>query len=185
MGFEVITKAEARGDSRPVTHEEFQRLATEGQKQLDKFAADKSPTTGLNQHWDSIKAEAHGEVLKSWGGATFDSHTGKALPQGADAYAITVKGKGSETVSVKEGASAAEFGAAMDKAKAQFGSILERQSHYLGVFHDDENHRIDIDPVLVVTKRSDVDTIGAASHSIGGAYNFKDGNGYWPPHVGK
>jgi hypothetical protein len=51
------------------------------------------------------------------------------------------------------------------------------------VFHDDENHRIDIDPVLVVTNRADVDTIGAATHAIGGAYNFSDGNGYWPPHV--
>lgn len=122
-------------------------------------------------------------MLKPWGGATIDSHTGKALPQGANVWAITVKGKGSKTVSVREGASAEEFGAAMDKAKAQFGPVLERQSHHLGVFHDDENHRIDIDPVIIVRKRADVDTIGAASRSIGGAYHFKSGDGFWPPHV--
>lgn len=180
--FKVITATQARGDSRPVSHDEFQRLARVGQSQLDEFARLKSPHTGLDEHWSKIKSESYAEVVKPWGGATIDSHTGKALPQGANAYAITVK-SGQQTVSVHEHATEVEFSSAMDKAKKQFSTILQRQSHYLGVFHDDENHRIDIDPVLVVTKRSDVDTIGAASHSIGGAYNFSDGNGYWPPHV--
>lgn len=181
--FPVITAAQARGDSRPVSRAEFQRLAHVGQAQLDKFASDSTPHAGLDQHWAKIKSESYAEVIKPWGGATIDAHTGKALPQGANAYAITVKGIGSKTVSVHENATEAEFNAAMDKAKSQFSKILQRQEHHLGVFHDDENHRIDIDPVLVVTKRSDVDTIGAASHAIGGAYNFSDGNGYWPPHV--
>lgn len=181
--FPIITKAEARGDSRPVSHAEFQRLARIGQAQLDKMATDASPTTGLTKNWSALKRETYEEVLKPWGGATIDSHTGKALPQGVDAYAITVKPKGLETVSVREGATAAEFNAAMDKARQQFGPVLERRDHYLGVFHDDDNKRIDIDPVIVVTNRADVDTIGAASRSIGGAYNFADGNGYWPPHV--
>lgn len=181
--FPVITAAQARGDSRPVSRAEFQRLAHVGQAQLDKFASDSTPHAGLDQHWAKIKSESYAEVIKPWGGATIDAHTGKALPQGANAYAITVKGIGSKTVSVHENVTEAEFNAAMDKAKSQFSKILQRQEHHLGVFHDDENHRIDIDPVLVVTKRSDVDTIGAASHAIGGAYNFSDGNGYWPPHV--
>lgn len=182
-GFRVITKAQARGDSRPVSHDEFQRLAQIGQKKLDAFSAHSAPHIGLDQNWDKIKMESYAEVRKSWGGATIGAHTGEALPQGANAFAITVKGKGVKPVSVHEHATEAEFSAAMDRAKQEFSSILQRKSHYLGVFHDDENHRIDIDPVLVVTKRSDVDTIGAASHSIGGAYNFSDGNGYWPPHV--
>lgn len=71
----------------------------------------------------------------------------------------------------------------MDEAKTRFADILQRQTHFLGVFHDDDNGRIDIDPVLVVPKSSQVETIGAASHAIGGAYNFRDGLGYWPPHV--
>lgn len=179
-----ITAAEARGDSRPVSREEFHRLAAEGRKQLADFEARSSPHTGLDEHWDTIKVNAYHEVGKSWGGATIDARTGVPLPQGANLFAITVKA-GHQTVSVPEGASRAEFSAAMDEAKKRFGPILERESHYLGVFHDDEHRRVDIDPVLVVRSRADVDTIGAASHSIGGAYNFSDGNGYWPPHVGE
>ena len=86
-------------------------------------------------------------------------------------------------MSVSENATREEFDAAMDVAKEKFRPILEREGHHLGVFHDDVHERIDIDPVIVTPNRADVDTIGAASHSIGGAYNFRDGNGYWPPHV--
>lgn len=181
--FPVITKAQARGDSRPVTHEEFQSLARTGQRQLNGMADNASATTGLDQHWTKIKAESYAEVRKPWGGATIDSHTGKALPQGANAFALTVKGVGVKTISVHENATEAEFNAAMDQAKKAFGPALKRVGHHLGVFHDDENHRIDIDPVIIVTNRKDVDTIGAATHAVGGAYNFSDGNGYWPPHV--
>lgn len=184
--FKVITKAEARGDSRPVSLEDFHSLARVGRIQLHGFQSNRSPTTGLNERWNKVKDEAWDEVGKPWGGATIDAHTGHALPQGANKFAITVKGgseAGLQTVSIHEGASRAEFDRAMDRAKRTFSNVLERESHYLGVFHDDEHHRIDIDPVLVVSKREDVDTIGAASHSIGGAYNFSDGNGYWPPHV--
>lgn len=180
--FKVITADQARGDSRPVSAEEFQRLARVGQSQLDQFAKNKSPHTGLDQNWDAIKVESYAEVTKSWGGATIDAHTGKTLPQGENKYAITVK-SGLETVSVSETASKQEFDAAMNQAKSQFSSILQRESHYLGVFHDDDAGRIDIDPVLVVSKSKDVETIGAASHAVGGAYNFRDGLGYWPPHI--
>lgn len=182
-GVPVITAAQARGDSRPVSHDEFQRLAREGQKQLDGFKSNGSPHTGLDQHWDQIKTDSFNEVQKPWGGATINSHTGQALPQGANKFAITVKDVGAKTISVPENATRTEFDSAMDLAKSRFSHVLQRQDHHLGVFRDNDNNRIDIDPVLVVSKRSDVDTIGAATHAIGGAYNFKDGNGYWPPHV--
>lgn len=94
-----------------------------------------------------------------------------------------MKDKGVDTVSIPIGASREEFDAAMDTAKQRFGEILQREQHHLGVFRDDDLGRIDFDPVLVVSKRVDVDTIGAATRAIGGAYNFSDGNGYWPPHV--
>lgn len=179
----IITAGEARGDSRPVSAEEFQRLAKIGQSQLDTFKRNASPIKGLDDNLDKLKADTHKEVQQEWGGATIDSHTGKALPQGANKYAITVKDQGVETVSVKIGASKEEFDAAMDTAVERFRPILEREGHHLGVFRDDDVGRIDFDPVIVVNNRADVDTIGAASRSIGGAYNFNDGNGYWPPHV--
>lgn len=181
--FQTITKAEARGDSRPVSHEEFQRLAADGQSRLDKMAANSSPHAGLDKHWDELKASTFDETKKSWGGATIDSHTGQVVPQGANKFALTVKAPGLDTVSVPEGASRAQFDKAMDLAKTRFSAILQREGHHLGVFHDDEHNRIDFDPVIVTSKHSDVETIGAATRAIGGAYNFKDGNGYWPPHV--
>lgn len=179
----VITVAEARGDSKPVTRAEFQRLASIGQGKLDAMSANASPIKGLDDNWGRVKADSYTEATKSWGGATIDSHTGKALPQGANRFALTVKEKGGETVSVPENSTRAEFDAAMDRAKERFRPILEREGHHLGVFHDDDLGRIDIDPVLVVDRLRDVHTIGAATRAIGGAYNFKDGNGYWPPHV--
>jgi hypothetical protein len=182
-GFKVITADQARGDSRPVSVEEFNRLARRGQEQLDGFAARSRPTTGLDENWDTIKIKAYEAAQESWGGATISAHTGRALGTAQRVYALTVKGQGQETVSVSEKASREEFDAAMDEAKSRFGDILQRESHYLGVFHDDDNGRIDIDPVLVVSKSSDVETIGAATHAIGGAYKFSDGLGYWPPHV--
>jgi hypothetical protein len=148
--FPVITAAEARGDSRPVSAAEFQRLANVGQGQLDD---------------------------------TIDAHTGKSLAKDADVYVVTVKDVGMQSVSVREGATRQEFDAAMDTARQRFGSILSRESHSLGVFHDDDLKRIDIDPVLIVKNRADVDTIGAATHAIGGAYNPKTGDGFWPVHV--
>lgn len=172
-----------RGDSKQVTSAEFQRLANLGQDKLDRLQANASPITGLDKHWSKIKANAYAEATQSWGGATVDAHTGQALPQGVNKWALTIKDKGVNTVSIPEGASRQEFDAAMDTAKERFRPILERQGSHLGIFHDDDLGRIDFDPVLVVDNLSDVHTIGAATRAIGGAYNFADGNGYWPPHV--
>jgi len=181
--FAPITAAEKRGNSRAVSNEEFQRLATIGRAQLDELAANSSPIEALDASWDSIRDRALSEAQKSWGGATIDSHTGEFLPDGADKFALTVKDSGFETVSVPEGAGREEFMTAMDAAKEKFRPILERQNHYLGVFHDDDLGRIDFDPVTVVDTIDEVETIGAATRAIGGAYRFSDGNGYWPPHV--
>lgn len=186
-GARVITKEQARGDSRPVSHEEFQRLAAIGRGQLEGFAQHAKKINLSDEHWAEIKHRAYYEVQELWGGSTIDLHTGKPLSVGDSAFAITVKGtKGKQTqnsISVHETATEEDFNAAMDNARQRFGYTLARESHYLGVFHDASNHRIDIDPVLVVHRHADVETIGAATHAIGGAYNFKDGNGYWPPHV--
>lgn len=178
-----ITQAEARGDSRPVSREEFDALSQAGKGMIDQMRRDRAPTTGLDQHWAQLKRDLYPEVRRSWGGATIDSHTGVPLPQGANKYALSVKPPGAHPVSIHEHAPRREFETAMDQARQRFGSLLENGKHHLGVFHDDENHRIDMDPVVVVDHRHEVEAIGAHTHAIGGAYNFADGNGYWPPHV--
>ena len=171
------------GASRAVSAEEFQRIAAQGLQRLAAISkTGRGPTTGLDRNWPMIKAKTFVEVQQPWGGATIDAHTGEELPQGADKFALTVKPQGMQTVSIPEDASEAEFSAAMDRAKTAFGSELVKGSRNLGIFHDDDNHRIDIDPVLVVD-REDVEPVGAYTHAIGGAYHFQSGDGYWPPHV--
>jgi hypothetical protein len=88
-----------------------------------------------------------------------------------------------DSVSVRIGASREEFAAGMAEARQRFDAQLRGQQAHLGVFRDEDVQRVDIDPVLVVNNHRDVETIGAYSHSVGGAYRFEDGLGYWPPHV--
>jgi hypothetical protein len=178
-----ITAAEARGNSRPVSMDEYQHLAALGNAWIDRAKRDHAPITGLDLQWDRVKSDSWREAQKPWGGATIDAHTGVALQSDADRYALSVKPRGMEQVRVPETASQAEFSAAMDQAKERFRPVLERKSFYLGVFHDDENNRIDIDPVAVVDTADLVEQVGAYTRAIGGAYHFKSGDGYWPPHV--
>jgi hypothetical protein len=184
-GLRYITKDEARGNSRPVSPEEFNDLASRGKSMLDQMRNNKSPTTGLDQHWDSLKRSTYDEVRKSWGGATIDAHTGVPLLSDADRFALSVKPPGVAPVSVPETASREVFDDAMERARTTFRTLLEDQSSHLGVFHDDDNHRIDIDPVVVVDTPDEVEAIGAYTHAIGGAYHFKTGDGYFPPHIGE
>lgn len=178
-----ITEAEARGSSRAVPAEEFYQLASQGKDMLAQMRDSKSAITGLTAKWQQIQAEAWKEVQKPWGGMTVDAHTGRALPDGADRYALSVKPPGIDTISVPEGAGEAAFMAAMDEALVRFRVLLEHKGAYLGIFHDDDNHRIDIDPVIVVGSTHEVEAIGAYTHNIGGAYHFKTGNGHFPPHI--
>lgn len=180
-----ITADEARGNSRPVSAEEFQRIAARGKQRMEALRRGATPPTGLTRNWPQIKRDSYAEARKSWGGATIDAHTGKALESDADAYAITVKPNGLSSVSVPENADYREFDNAMNTALKRFGGQLAQQQHYLGVFHDDDEGRIDIDPVVVVHSLQEVEEIGAYTHAIGGAYHFKSGDGFWPPHVAK
>jgi hypothetical protein len=182
-GYPVIGPEHARGNSRPVSHEEFQRLAHLGNQWIDRAKRDASPTTGLDRNWPQIRERAFKEAQKPWGGATINSHTGEFLPDGADLYALSVKPRGMVTISVPETSSQQEFEQAMDQARQMFGPALQRAHFHLGVFHDDEHHRIDIDPVAIVDSTDLVDQVGAYTRAIGGAYHFHTGNGHWPPHV--
>lgn len=182
-GLKYITKDEARGNSRSVSPEEFNDLASRGKSMLDAMRNGRSPTVGLDRNWDALKRSTYDEVRKSWGGATIDAHTGVPLLSDADRYALSVKPAGVATISMPEAAPLEVFDEAMERARRTFRTLLEHQSSHLGVFHDDDNHRIDIDPVVVVDTPDEVEAIGAYTHAIGGAYHFKTGDGYFPPHV--
>jgi hypothetical protein len=169
--------------TRAVSAKEFQRIAAEGERRLATFHDHASPPVGLDRNWDSIKKDAYKSVQSEWGGVTVNAHTGKAIEGAPNAYALTVRPPGVHSVTVPKGADRATFDAAMDKSRIRFSQVLSNENYHLGVFRDDAIDRIDIDPVVVVTDHHDVETIGAYTHAKGGAYNFADGLGYWPPHV--
>jgi hypothetical protein len=170
------------GNSRAVSPEEFQLIAAEGQADLARRDAAGGPPTGLDQNFEDIKATAFAAVQESWGGATYDAHTGAAVTTG---YALTARdpGQASVTLSEAEAADRDTFNAAMDRARETFSDQLTREGAALGVFHNDADGRVEIDPTLVVATRAESDAIGAATYATGGSYSFSDGNGYWPPHV--
>lgn len=178
-----ITESEARGNSRAVSAAEFHDIATQGRQILDDSRGDSAPPEGLVANWESLKQQAWAEVQQSWGGMTIDARTGEALPQGADKFATTVKPPGIETMSIPEGATEAQFDKAMDAAFERFEPLLERAGYHLGIFRDDDTHRIDFDPVFVSDTQAHAEAVGAYSHNIGGSYRFSDGNGYFPPHI--
>lgn len=181
----VITEEHARGDSRPVGIDEFTRVATKGKQIMDAHRAAARHPVGLHDDdsWNKIKEHTYNEIHKPWGGSTINAHTGEPLASDADAYAVTVKPPRTDSVMVHERPSRQEWSDAMDTARSRFHDTLRNRDHHLGVFHDDDLGRVDIDPVLVTKHRHEAEAIGAYTHNIGGAYNFSDGNGYWPPHV--
>lgn len=169
--------------SRAVSSAEFQRIAKRGEAKYKLRAGASSPHALQGDRLHALVDRAYTAATKPWGGTTTDSHTGVDLPSDADKYALTARPPGMESVSIPEGASKAKFRTAMETAVRKYGSILDRQGHSLGVFHDDDKHTIDIDPVLIAGNLKDAEDIGAFTHAVGGAYHFKSGDGYWPPHV--
>jgi len=143
-----------------------------------------SPPSGLDRDWNSLLEICYAEAQKPWGGVTIDSHTGARVQSDADRYAISVKTPCQESVTVPEAASRELLAQALADARIRFVVQLARADHHLGVFHDNDLRRIDIDPVLVVESLQQVETVGAYTRAVGGAYHFASRNGYFPPHVG-
>jgi hypothetical protein len=180
---EPIHASEARGNSREVTNAEYQHLAGEGHAYLKDLEARPTGTRGLERHWEDIKDQGYKSVQEPWGGTTVKASSGKAVHSRANSYALTARQPGQPQITVRPGASREEFGVAMDQARQAYPQLAHR-GHHLGVFRDDdEGGRIDIDPVVIVNSRHKVEQVGAYTRAVGGAYHFRSGNGYFPPHV--
>lgn len=172
-----------RGHSRPVSMEEWNQLATEGRRRYEAMASQADGTQGLDSNWPGLVEHSWQSVQQPWGGTTINAATGVPLQGNEDLYALTAKEPGMDTVSIPINASREHFDAAMAEARKRFGHLLERANHHLGVFRDEDVKRLDFDPVLVTPDHNDVETIGAHTRNIGGAYHFASGDGFWPPHV--
>lgn len=133
---------------------------------------------GFDQDLDQIQ-EAYDHTRAAWDGVTIDlgamqtvrRSTGYAVSTGGDVHTGYHR-------DLPEGASLPEF----------LKAICEVARHtpdgqYLGVFHDSELPRIDIDTVYLTESRDDAIAVGVAAHSTGGAYDFATGNALWIPHL--
>jgi hypothetical protein len=170
--------------TRAISRSEFMRLARKGQQRLAGFQRNSSTPTALTEDWESTKQRAWDSVQEDWGGITLDTHSGIEVPDHADQFALTVKTPGQASVSIPiEGLNREDFDSAMDEARSRFTAQFAREQHHLGVFRDADTGNIDIDPVLVVDSLDDVESIGAYTHAVGGAFRFSDELGYWPPYV--
>lgn len=128
---------------------------------------------------DAVSAmldSAYREVRKSWGGVTVSLDTLQSVPDGIDAYAVSLRPAGVPPVTIAEDAGPDVFRHALSVALARFGA----HAPYLGIWHDDDNGVIEFDPVDVVSTRAEVDALGAIYPVAGGAYHFATGLGYWP-----
>ena len=190
----------ATGDraSQSLTNEQYQQMAAQGKAQLDAMKANSSPITGLktnmaeltnksvdnpiNVAYNRIKSFA--ATREPWGGVTIDPHTGSLLETKGSMFALTARESGMKTIVIPPDATKEQFSYAMSQAMTQFESALTPESHYLGVFYDAGLNQIEIDPAVAVPDLSVAQQIGAYTGAAGGAYNFADGDGYWPPHVG-
>lgn len=174
--------------TRGVGPEEYAALAARGKARLAELQTDPATPAALaGQRWADVKDAGWESVQEEWGGITADTHTGKLVDAGGgDRYALTVRPPGTETVTVPIGASRRQFDAAMEKARKTWSvgdrTLWTRQAH-IGVFRNEDIGVIEFDPVLVVDNLDDVETIGVFTRAHGGAYNFADGDGYWPPHL--
>lgn len=167
-----------------VSVSKFEEHARRGAAKMDALdKGSQTPRALRGSAWDGIVGKAFDATRSKWGGITVDGHSGKLVSDGLDAYALTMRDKGRESVHVSPNASRADFNAAMEQARSRFKNELRRPGAHLGVFRDEDTGNIDIDPVLVTSSLDDVHDIGAYTHAVGGAYHFKSGDGYWPPHV--
>lgn len=169
--------------SRPVSMEEFQQIAAEGAQRMREMHQEADGTAGLDRNWSQIIEHAYRATREPWGGVTIHSATGRPLNTRGNSYALSATPGGTDSVIIHPKASKEDFAGSMSQARDKFGEILARKDHHLGVFHDDDRKAIEVDPIVIAKNRADVERIGSFTHATGGAYHFRSGKGFWPPHV--
>lgn len=109
---------------------------------------------------------------KSWGGATVMANNGQLLPEGITGYVFSV----GPTLSIPEDADYFQFRGACAQLQE-----FNPDAVYFGFFHDNAKGTIDLNPVMYVKTRAEVDAAYTAGHAMpGGAYELATGDGYWP-----
>ena len=111
-------------------------------------------------------------VQASWGGATIRVSNGQFLASDAIGYVFAT----GPTIEIPENADYFEFRGAVAKLEANYPD-----AEYFGFFHDNAKRTIDLNPVMFVKTRAEVDAAYNDGVDMpGGAYELHTGDGYWP-----
>lgn len=180
--WQPIGPDEARGNSQAMTSGSVRKMAKLGKQQLDQAAANSHGAPGLNSNWDAVKEHAYNATREDWGGTTVDAKSGSPVEH-KQGYSLAVREPGQDQISVHANASREHFNSAMNEAKERYGHQLGSEGGELGVFHDSELHRIDIDPARTVPSKKQANAIGSYTHAAGGAYEHTTGDAHWIPHA--
>lgn len=115
---------------------------------------------------------AYKRVQASWGGATVCASNSAFLPSDAVGYVFAVGG----TIEIPENADYFVFRGAVYALERAYPNAV-----YYGFFHDNAKRTIDLNPVMYVKTRAEVDAAYASGVAMpGGAYELATGDGYWP-----
>jgi|SRR5690242_7957232 len=108
----------------------------------------------------------------SWGGATIRVSDSQFVANDAIGYVFAV----GPTIEISEDANWQEFSEAIEKLEAN-----SPDAAYFGFFHDNRKGTIDLNPVMFVKTRAEVDAAYNDGVDMpGGAYEMHTGDGYWP-----
>jgi hypothetical protein len=125
-------------------------------------------------------SEMHAAVQNEWGGATFDPRTGTFVDaiEGIDGPFASGVGI-TKTLTFDEAADPSLFAKALNDFVAENADELSQPDRAVGVFRDEDLHRVDIDVAQIDhTPESAMQTQIARGDQANGAYNFA--NKFYP-----
>lgn len=168
-----------------VTREEFMEFHDAGKAKYDELRAEKAEPDAIidDNSFRTLVDDAYNNTRGVWDGETYNAKTGEKVAKDADAYVLSIRDKGVDSVTISPNASKEEFAEAMEEARKRFADTLTTKDAHLGVFNDGDTGMIDIDPVYITDKLQTAQELGAYTRATGGAFHIKSGDGYWPPHV--
>jgi hypothetical protein len=115
-------------------------------------------------------------LREPWGGVTLNQQ--RQLVEPTDGYAVTVNP--GRPILLPMWTSTAQLAISWSLARMAWPDGM------IGIFHDDDRDDIEIDPIVIVATRTEVDRLALDFPAVreGGAYEFATGNGYFPSYQG-
>jgi hypothetical protein len=166
---------------RHVSLDEAAALRARGARIMADAAGAKSSIEPMVSNWNAVVDDLHSAVQPAWGGATFNPRTGARITPAEGRFVSAV----GNTVSLTpaEARDPRKYRAALERFVDANREALQQDRHVIGVFHDEELGRVDIDLAVLTHELEDAEGIQLALQRPGGAYDFDTGNGVYAPVV--